>query len=293
MSQLRSKMIRAMKLKDFSPRTQHSYLSAVEGLAAFHKKSPDLLTQEEVDDYLLHLKDAGKSSSTRNVVISGLRFFFEKALEENTIALKFPSRKKPRILPEVLSKREVMKIVSTPVDVKHRVILMLAYSAGLRVSEIAKLKINHIDSEQMVIRVEQGKGMKDRYTLLSTRLLEELRTYWKAYRPEKVLIFSRDRNTPMSIATMQKIYRRAKKKAGITKGHGIHTLRHCFATHLLEAGYDVRKIQILMGHRALSTTMAYLHVSRSGIAKMKSPLDFVEETENQASPWGNGDGNSQ
>lgn len=292
MSELRSKMIKAMKLKDFSPRTQKSYLAAVEGLSAFHKKSPDLLNQEEVNDYLLHLKDAGKSSSTRNVVISGLRFFYENTLERHTIALKFPSRKKPRILPEVLSRREVMKIISTPVDVKHRVVLMLAYSAGLRVSEIAKLKISHIDSEQMVIRIEQGKGMKDRYTLLSMRLLEELRTYWRAYRPERVLIFSRDRNTPMSIATMQKIYRRAKKKAGITKGHGIHTLRHCFATHLLEAGYDVRRIQILMGHRALSTTMTYLHVSRSGIGKIKSPMDFVEESENKTSPWDNGDGSS-
>ena len=146
---------------------------------------------------------------------------------------------------------------------------MAAYSAGLRVSEISKLKINHIDSEQMVIRVEQGKGMKDRYTLLSKKLLEELRTYWKIYRPKSWLFFTKDRNAHLSIAAMQKIYQRAKKKAGVTKGQGIHTLRHCFATHLLEAGYDVRRIQILMGHRSLSTTTVYLHVSRAGLAKMK------------------------
>ena len=293
MSELRRKMIRAMRLKDFSPRTQKSYLSAVEGLAAFHKKSPDSLTQTEVEDYLLHLKDTGKSSSTRNVVISGLRFFYEKALEGNSIRLKLPSRKKPRILPVVLSKREVMKIISTPVNIKHRVILMLAYSAGLRVSEIAKLKINHIDSEQMIIRIEQAKGMKDRYTLLSKRLLKELRTYWRLYQPKSLLFYRKDPNTPMSIATMQAIYRHAKKNAGITKGRGIHTLRHCFATHLLEAGYDVRKIQILMGHRSLSTTMTYLHVSRSSLIKMKSPLDFAEDIDDHKSPWGDGDGSDE
>ena len=278
-----------MRLKDFSPKTQKSYLYAVEGLAAFQKKSPDLISQEEIDDYLLHLKDTGKSSSTRNVITSGLRFFYDKVLEDKTIALKFPSRKKPRILPEVLSKHEVQKIISASENIKHRVILMTAYSAGLRVSEVSKLKINHIDSEQMVIRVEQAKGMKDRYSLLSKKLLEELRTYWKVYRPKSWLFFSKDRNTPMSIATMQKIYRRAKKKSGVTKGQGIHTLRHCFATHLLEAGYDVRRIQILMGHRSLSTTTVYLHVSRAGLAKIQSPLDFIEDGEEQTTPWDNDD----
>jgi site-specific recombinase XerD len=289
MSELRSKMIRAMRLKDFAPKTQKSYLYAVEGLAVFHKKSPDLLNQDEIDDYLLHLKDTGKSPSTRNVVTAGLRFFYKNVLEENTIALKFPSRKKPRILPEVLGKNEVQRIITATQNIKHRCILMTAYSAGLRVSEVAKLKINHIDSAQMVIRVEQGKGMKDRYSLLSKKLLEELRTYWKVYRPTSWLFFSKDRKAPLSIATMQKVYQRAKKKAGVTKGQGIHTLRHCFATHLLEAGYDVRSIQILMGHRSLSTTMVYLHVSRAGIAKIQSPLDFIEDEEDQASPWENED----
>jgi site-specific recombinase XerD len=289
MSELRSKMIRAMELKDFAPKTQKSYLSAIKDLAKFHKKSPDLLTQEEIDDYLLHLKDAGKTSSTRNVATAAFRFFYDKVLENNEIALKFPSRKKPRILPEVLSKGEVRRIIDATENIKHRVVLMTAYSAGLRVSEVSRLKIKDIDSEQMVIRVEQAKGMKDRYSLLSRRLLEELRTYWKACRPESWLFFSKDRSKPMSIATMQKTYRKAKKNAGITKGQGIHTLRHCFATHLLEAGYDIRKIQILMGHRSLSTTSVYLHVSRNGVAKIESPLDFEDDTENNASPWENDD----
>ena len=289
MSQLRSKMIRAMELKDFSPRTQKSYLYAVEGLAGFHRKSPHLLTQEDVEDYLLHLKDSGKSSSTRNVIISGLRFFYEHTLKNEAIALKLPKRKKPVILPEVLSKKEVGSILDATVNIKHRLVLMTAYSAGLRVSEIANLKVNHIDSAQMVIRIEQAKGRKDRYTLLSKRLLEELRVYYKVYRPKSWLFFAKQRDIPMSICSMQKLYRRAKRDAGITKGRGIHTLRHCFATHLLEAGYDVRKIQILMGHRSLSTTMVYLHVSRSGLSKMKSPLDFMQEPEEDSIPWEAGD----
>lgn len=289
MSELRKKMIRAMELKDLAPKTQKSYLSAIEGLAKFHQKSPDQINQEEIDDYLLHLKDAGKTSSTRNVIICALRFFYDKVLKNKDFALDLPSRRKPRILPEVLSRQEVQRIISATKNIKHRIVLMTAYSAGLRVSEVSRLKINHIDSERMVIRVEQGKGMKDRYSLLSRRLLEELRTYWKVYRPEGWLFFSKDRSTPMSIATMQKIYRKAKKNAGITKGQGIHTLRHCFATHLLEAGYDVRKIQILMGHRSLSSTTVYLHVSRSGLAKIESPLDFAEDAGDHASPWENDD----
>ncbi len=278
-----------MRLKDYAPKTQKSYLSAVEGLAKFHQKSPELLNQEEVNDYLLHLKDDGKTSSTRNVVVSGLRFFYSNVLENKALNFKFPSRKKPRILPEVLSGREVIKLIDATENIKHRAVLMTAYSAGLRVSEVSKLQINHIDSEQMVVRVKQAKGMKDRYTLLSTKLLKELRTYYKAYRPKNYLFFAKDRNLPMSIATMQKIYRKARKNAGITKGRGIHTLRHCFATHLLEAGYDVRRIQILMGHRSLSTTMVYLHVSRGGLAKIKSPLDFIDDAEDYTSPWDNGD----
>lgn len=285
MSELRRKMIRAMQLKDFSPRTQQSYLSAVKGIAGYFGKSPDQLSQEEIEDYILHLKDTGKSSSTRNVVISGLRFFYDHTLEDKGITLRMPRRRKPKILPVVLSKEQVGKIIAATGNIKHRLILMAAYSAGLRVGEIANLKINHIDSEQMLIRVEQGKGQKDRNTLLSKRFLQELRTYYKVWRPESYLFFTKNRHAPMGIATMQKIYYRAKKDAGISKGRGIHTLRHCFASHLLDAGYDVRKIQLLMGHRSLSTTMVYLHVSQSRLAKVESPLDFMQMSEDQSTPW--------
>ena len=284
MSELRNKMIRAMELKDFSPRTHQSYLAAVKGLAGFHKKSPELLSQKEVEDYLLHLKHSGKSASTCNVAIAGLRFLYEKTLESDNVFLEFPKRRSPKILPELLSTSEVARILEAPNNIKHRVILMIAYSAGLRLSEIANLKLEHINSARMQIRVEQGKGRKDRDTLLSDRLVEQLRVYYKAYRPESWLFFSKKRHIHISTTAIQRIYQSAKHKAGITRGRGIHTLRHCFATHLLEAGTDLRRIQILMGHRSLSTTMVYLHVSKTGLASIKSPLDRLKATE-QPIPW--------
>lgn len=284
MSQLRQKMIRAMQLREFSPKTQEAYVAAVSGLAKYCNKLPDKIDQEEVENYLLYLRqELGRSPSTCNVVISGLRFFYEHTIKDESVTLKLPPRKKTKRLPEVLSREEVNRVITCPANIKHRVLLMTAYSGGLRISELVKLRLKHIDSSRMVIRVEQGKGKKDRYTILSQKLLKELRIYWKACRPGNWLFPRKNSTQHISISAVQRIYNKAKKKAGITKGKGIHTLRHCFATHLLEAGYDVRKIQILMGHRSLSTTMVYLHVSRKDLGMIKSPLDFVDEE--ITSPW--------
>lgn len=285
MSELRNQMIRAMELKDFSDRTQETYLGAVKRLAKFHGKSPELLNQQEVDNYLVHLKQSGKSASTRNVAISGIRFLYDQVLNSEDICLNFPKRRKPKILPEVLSTSEVASILDAPDNIKHRVILMTAYSAGLRLSEIANLKIDHINSARMQIRVDQGKGRKDRDTLLSKRLVEELRVYYKAYRPDSWLFYSTKHHIPMNVSSIQRIYQSAKKKAGVKRGRGIHTLRHCFATHLLEAGCDLRKIQLLMGHRSLATTMVYLHVSNIGLANVTSPLDRLAHTGTRTTPW--------
>ena len=286
MSQLRQEMIRAMQLREFSPRTQQAYVAAVSGLAQYCNKSPDKIVQEEIENYLLHLRqELKRSSSTCNVVISGLRFFYEHTIKDESVKLRLPPRKKTKRLPEVLSREDVTHVITNPTNIKHRAILMTAYSAGLRVSELVSLRLKHIDSSRMVIRVEQGKGKKDRYTIFSQRLLKELRIYWKAYRPENWLFPAKNSIRHISISSAQRIYYKAKKKAGITKGKGIHTLRHCFASHLLEAGYDVRRIQILMGHRSLSTTMAYLHVSSKGLGMVKSPFDFVDEEKQTASPW--------
>jgi len=286
MSPLRQKMIRAMQLREFSPRTQEAYVAAVTGLAKYCNKSPDKIVQEEIENYLLHLRqDLKRSSSTCNVVISGLRFFYEHTIKNESVRLRLPPRKKTKRLPEVLSREDVNRVITNPANIKHRVILMTAYSAGLRVSELVSLRQKHIDSSRMVIRIEQGKGKKDRYTIFSQRLLKELRVYYKACRPENWLFPAKNSIRHISISSAQHIYYKAKKKAGITKGKGIHMLRHCFASHLLEAGYDVRRIQILMGHRSLSTTMAYLHVSSKGLGMVKSPFDFVDEEKQTASPW--------
>ncbi|MBC8473025.1 MAG: site-specific integrase [Planctomycetes bacterium] len=290
MSQLRQKMIRAMQLREFSPKTLQAYVAAVSGLAKYCNKSPDKIDQEEVENYLLYLRqELVRSPSTCNVVISGLKFFYEHTIKDESVKLKLPSRKRTKRLPEVLSWEEANSVITSPANIKHRVLLMTAYSAGLRISELVNLRLKHIDNSRMVIRVEQGKGKKDRYTILSQRLLKELRIYWKACRPENWLFPTKNSTRHISITSVQRIYNKAKKKEGITKGKGIHTLRHCFATHLLEAGYDVRKIQLLMGHRSLSTTMIYLHVSRGGLEMVKSPLDFVDEEKEITSPWEDAD----
>ena len=285
MSELRKKMIKTMELKNFSPKTQRAYLSAVKSIAEFYQKSPDKLTREQIEDYLLFLKKNGKSSSTVNVVYSGIRFLLKQVIENSDVVLKITNVKRPKILPEVLSADEVKKILDAPANIKHRVILMTAYSAGLRASEIANLKIEDINSARMQIRVNQGKGKKDRNTLLSKKLVEELRVYYKAYQPRVWLFCSRNSDKPMSVSTITRVFRDAKRKAGIKKGHGIHTLRHCFATHLLESGYDLRRIQILMGHRSLSTTMVYLHVSNTAISSIASPLDRIMATDTVTTPW--------
>ena len=184
----------------------------------------------------------------------------------------------PRRLPEVLTMEDVWKIICSTNNLKHRLILMTTYSAGLRVSETMNLKLEHINSKRMLIKVK-GKGQKDRYTPLSKRLLIELRSYYGKYRPKTYLFpssFGKKKDQPLSYNTIRFVYEDARRTAGVNRGAGIHTLRHSFATHLLEAGYDIRKIQVLMGHTKLTTTMIYLHVSRETLSKIPSPLDLID-----------------
>ncbi|MBW2154996.1 MAG: tyrosine-type recombinase/integrase [Deltaproteobacteria bacterium] len=181
----------------------------------------------------------------------------------------------------MLSHEEVEHLFEAAANFKHRVFLMTTYGEGLRVSEVVCLKPIHIESDRMMIRVDQGKGNKDRYSLLSQRLLEELRLYWKTYQPGRYLFSGKDPNKPMPIGTAQRIYYTAKRKAGIKRATGIHTLRHCFATHLLEAGTDIRTIQMLMGHKSVSTTMVYLQVTRKKISSTRSPLDLLQLPESK------------
>lgn len=284
MSELRQRMMREMDLRNFADSTKRAYINAISGLAAFYKRSPDKINQKEVEDYMLYLKNERKLSfNTVNVAASGFKFFYNATLKDESCVIDLPPRSKPTRLPVILSCKEVMRIIEAPENLKHRVLLMTIYSAGLRVGEAVTLKPGHIDSERMLIRVEQAKGAKDRYTLLSKKLLMELRIYWKICKPKHWLFQSpRDPERHIDISTAQRVFYNAKKKAGITKGNGIHVLRHCFATHLLEAGYDVRRIQIMMGHTALSTTLTYLHVTQNGISQISSPLDLPDIEEEGA-----------
>jgi len=278
MTELRQKMIRAMELKNLSSHTQKAYLAAVAGLAKFYQKSPDTINNEMIEDYLLYLRDQkGNAPNSCISVLTGLRFFYSNVVNTE-ISIDYSVKRIPRKLPVVLKKEQIWDIICAPKNLKHRLILMTTYAAGLRASEVTALKPEHIDSDRMLIKVK-GKGKKDRYTMLSPRLLKELRHYYKTCRPKTYLFsstFKKKEDQPLSYESVRHIYENARKKAGVKKGVGVHTLRHSFATHLLEAGYDIRKIQVLMGHSRLSTTMIYLHVSCDTLSTTPSPLDLID-----------------
>ena len=295
MTRLREEMIREMELRNLSKNTQRSYVAAVSGLAKHYRRSPDEMTKEMMEDYFLYLKqDKGHAPTSIGSVITGLRFFYNHVLCRENLAPGCTFSKKPRKLPTVLTQEEIWKIINAADNVKHRLILMATYSAGLRASEVIALKPEHIDSERMLIKVVDGKGRKDRYTLLSVKFLKELRQYYRTYRPRDYLFPSSYKGrASLSYETVREIYDKARGKAGIQKGAGLHTLRHSFATHLLENGYDIRKIQILLGHSCLSTTMIYVHVSRKTLSKIKSPLDSYDPQEESKKEGGDDNGSNK
>ncbi len=275
MSELRNRMIRAMNLRNLSQTTQGTYLMAVRGIAKHYKKSPDSLSQDMVEDYILWMKEQGRAASTCTVAKAALNFLYREVIADSGISLEFSIKRKPIRLPVVFRPEEVWKIINAATTLRNRVLLMTIYSAGLRVSEAIKLKPEHIDSKGMLIKVVAGKGGYERYTLLSERLLKELREYYKASRPREWLFPSRSQHgMPINRETASLVYINAKDRSGVKKKGGIHTLRHSFATHLLEAGYDIRKIQVLLGHKSIFSTIIYLHVSRKAIAAIRSPLDI-------------------
>jgi len=271
MTALRSRMIDQMKLRNFAPKTHQAYLGAVKGLAEYYHAPPDRLDGSQIQSYLVHRIDEGLAPSSINVAICAIRFLYEDTLGWDPLKLPIPPRKRVEHLPEILSGAEVERIFEVTENVTHRALLMTTYAAGLRVSEGVALRVTDIESERMLIRVEQGKGKKDRYTLLSERLLTELRAYWRRFRPQPWLF----PGTHLSASAAQRAYEKARGRAGIAKGSGIHTLRHCFATHLLEAGVEVVVIQKLLGHASITTTMRYVQVSRKLLGATKSPLDLL------------------
>ena len=278
MSPLRKQMEADMVVRGLAYRTRGAYLESVTKLAKFYGRTPDQINEAEVQRYLLHLLQERKlAHSSCNVMCSALQFFFRVTLKRREAEFCLPRPKVPSRLPEILSREEVVALIDQTANLKHRALLMTTYAGGLRVSEVCQLKVTDIDSQRMMIRVEQGKGGKDRYTVLSPRLLTELRRYWLATRPQPWLFpGARGAAEPMLVKTAQRIFRAAKDRAGITKECGIHGLRHAFATHLLEAGVNVHRIQRLLGHGSLSTTARYFHLAQPDLVDTASPLDLLE-----------------
>jgi site-specific recombinase XerD len=279
-------MIEDMTLRNFSPRTIQSYVANVAAFAKHFGTSPEHLDADQVRAYLLDLlQQKHVSGSVYNQTLCALRFFYDVTLGKDWVLERFVCPKQEKTLPVVLSTGEVSQFFRAVRGPKHRPLLMTAYAAGLRVSEVVALRLDDIDSRRMVIRVRHGKGRKDRYVMLSTRLLEILRDYWRQARPFPYLFPGRTPGRPIAIRTVQEACRDARRDSGLSKPVTVHTLRHSFATHLMEAGTNLRTIQVLLGHRHLSTTTLYTHVSAAVLEATSSPFDRLElPTEGRCQP---------
>jgi site-specific recombinase XerD len=275
-------MIEDMTIRKFAPKTQHDYLQRVKNFAAYLGRSPDTASSEDVRRYQLHLTASGIGIPTINQTVSTLRFFFKVTLGRPDLVERTTFVREPRKLPVVLSPEEVARLLDAAPGLKYKAALSVAYGAGLRVSEVVALKVSDIDSKRMIIRVEQGKGRKDRYVMLSPHLLELLRAWYKAARPQGWLFPGRARVQPMTTRQLNRACHAAANMAEISKPVSMHTLRHSFATHLLEQNIDIRVIQVLLGHAKLDTTALYTRVATKTIQQVMSPLDRITLT--QAEP---------
>ena len=274
MSPLRRRMIEDMTIRNLSPATQQSYVHAVSKFSQYFGRSPDRLGLEDVRAYQVHLASKGVAWASLNQAVCALRFFYGGVtLGEQTIPERIAYAREPRKLPVVLSADEVVRFLESVSSLKARVALTTAYAAGLRVSEVAALKVRDIDNQRMVMRIEHGKGGKERYVMLSEALLGILRSYWRLARPPLFLFPGRTSDTPIDPTVLHAACRSATAAAGLDKRVSVHVLRHSFATHLLESGVDIRNIQVLLGHENLSTTARYTRVSTQLIGNTASPLD--------------------
>jgi len=272
-SPLRRRMIEDMTIRNLSPATQRSYLHAVSKFSRHFDRSPDRLGLDEVHAFQVHLVATGISWPSLNQIVCALRFFYGVTLGQATIPERIAYAREPQKLPVVLSADEVVRFLEAIPSLKSRTALTTVYAAGLRVSEAVMLKIADIDSSRMVIRVEHGKGSKDRYVMLSPQLLRILRGYWRLARPKRWLFPGRDEERPLEQTALHAACRSARTAAGLAKEVTPHTLRHSFATHLLESGADIRIIQVLLGHANLQSTARYARVATKTISQTPSPLD--------------------
>jgi integrase/recombinase XerD len=285
-SPLRQRMIEDMKARKLGAHSQRSHIHSCKRFAAFLKRSPDAATADDIRRFQLHLIESGLSIPNRNRIMTGVKFLCRVTLRRLDLAAEIYHLREPQRIPQVMSPDETRRVLAVATSLKARVALSLGYGCGLRASEVIRLKVKHIDSAQKIIRIEQSKGRKDRNVMLSTETLDLLRRWWKV-RPtrddagippaERWLFPGRRRGRPMTTRQLSRLFHEAADGAGIRKGVSLHTLRHSFATHLLERGADIRIIQALLGHDKLETTARYTRVATGMIANIRSPLDLLSQ----------------
>lgn len=278
MTALRQRMIEDMRIRNLAPHTQRAYVQQISQFARHFGKSPELLGPADIRAYQIHLtQDRKLSASSILVAVAAIRFLYKVTLQrEWNVEEVVPTCRKPQRLPVVLSRDEVSRFLDAVPMLKHRVILTVCYAAGLRVSEAVRLTPAAIDSQRMVIRIAEGKGRKDRYVMLSPKLLDLLRDYWRTTRPKQWLFPGDIPGQPISTFAVQYACRAARCRSSLEKPVTPHALRHAFAVHLLEAGADLRTIQLLLGHRSLSTTASYLRIATNKVCATASPLDELQ-----------------
>jgi integrase/recombinase XerD len=278
-SPLRQRMIEDMRMRKLSPKTRSAYIRHVLQFARYLRRSPDTATVEDLRNYQLHLVDHGTSPISLNAAITGLKFFFGVTLDRGAMVTKMQPVFVPRTLPVVLSREEAARLIAAADNLKHQTALSVAYGAGLRASEVVGLKVGDIDSQRMVLRIQQGKGGKDRYAMLSPVMLERLRTWWRVARAQGKMLDGgwlfpgMNPIDPLSPRQLNRAVHAAARAAGLDKRVSMHTLRHSFATHLLEQKEDIRVIQVLLGHKKLETTALYTQVATEVLRQVISPIE--------------------
>lgn len=281
-SSLRQRMLEDMKLRKLSPATQRNYIRAVLNFTRFFGHSPDTAEAEDLRRYQLHMVEQGITSTTLNATITGLKFFFGVTLDRPETMKKMHPVYQPRRLPEVLSLEEVTRLLQATDSLKYKAALSVAYGAGLRASEVVHLKATDIDSDRMIIRVEQGKGKRDRHAMLSPKLLQLLRDWWREGQARHTLLPGgwlfpgQNPVNPISTRQLNRVFHMAREAAGIDKHVSLHSLRHAFATHLLEHHEDIRVIQVLLGHKKIENTARYSQVAANLLREVKGPLEYLE-----------------
>lgn len=276
MSELRRRMLADLRIRNYAERTQEIYIARVAEAARYFKRSPAAVTHEDVRSYLRYLKEERQvSRSAFAQSVGALRFLYRVTLERPDVMPHLPYPRLKRRHPVVLSPGEVVRLLHAIGNLKHRTVAMVLYGGGLRISEALSLQLRDVDSARMLLVVRHGKGDQDRQVVLSPVLLEALRAYWRAYRPENWLFPGQTKDRPLGPSTIQRVLKAARVRAGIAKPATAHTLRHSYATHLMEAGTDLRVIQTLLGHRSLKTTAIYTHVATERVRATRSPLDAL------------------